>query len=102
MYLLFTTTFELGFTSFVLYINLSLHFYAFLAEFGDLLSLFFSFFYSPLMDLFSFFIVAKLHACVVCIALPAGLAVVPTQGFHFAFAVFFCCFWKTNMLWLRG
>ena len=37
---------------------------------------------------FLFFIVARLHACAVCIALPAGLAVVPTQGFYFAFAVF--------------
>ena len=49
------------------------------------------------MDLFSFFIVAKLHACVVCIALPAGLAVVPTQGFHFAFAIFFLFVFRKQM-----
>jgi len=37
---------------------------------------------------FFLFIVAQLHACVVCIAIPAGLAVVPTQRFYFAFAIF--------------
>jgi len=87
---LFISTFELGCTPFVLYINLSLHFCAFLAKFGDLFSLFF--FTRLWRILFSFFIVAQLHACVLCIALPAGLAVVPTQGFYFSFAVFFCCF----------
>jgi len=56
------------------------------------------------VDFIFFFlsIVVQLHACVVCITLLAGLAVVPTQGFYFAFAIFFCCFQKTNMLWLRG
>jgi len=34
------------------------------------------------------FILAQLHVGVVCIALPAGLAVVPTQDSYFAFAVF--------------
>ena len=28
---------------------------------------------------------------VVCIALPVGLAMVPTQGFYFVFAIFLCC-----------
>jgi len=57
----------------------------------------------PLADLFSFFIIAQLHACVVCIALPAGLAVVPTQGFYFAFAIFsLLLFLENNMLWLGG
>ena len=53
-------------------------------------SLFF-FLHSPLADfiLFFHFIFAQLHACVVCIALPAGLVVVHTQGFYFAFVVFF-------------
>jgi len=37
--------------------------------------------------LFSF-IVAQLYAYVVCIALPASLAVVPTQGSYFIFVVF--------------
>jgi len=41
-----------------------------------------------LADLISFFIVvAQLHAGFVCIALPAGLAVVPTQGSYFVFVV---------------
>ena len=31
-------------------------------------------------------------SCVVCIALPTTLAVVPTQGFYFAFALFFLLF----------
>ena len=34
------------------------------------------------------FFVAQLHACVVCIALPVGLAVVPTRGFYFFCVVF--------------
>jgi len=34
------------------------------------------------------FIVAQLYACVVCIALPTDLAVVPTWGFYFVFVVF--------------
>jgi len=48
------------------------------------------FLHSPLADfIFSFlFIFDQLHACVVCIALPVGLAVVPTQGSYFAFAIF--------------
>ena len=37
------------------------------------------------------FIVAQLHACVVCIALPDGLAVVPTWGFYFVFVFVLCC-----------
>ena len=65
------------------------------------LSLFF--FHSPLADLFSSFIGAQLHACVVCIALPSGLAVVPTQGLYFAFAIFsLLLFLENNMLWLGG
>ena len=40
------------------------------------------------------FIVSQLHACVVCIALPAGLAVVPTRGFYFVFVVFCVVFRK--------
>ena len=33
-------------------------------------------------------VVAQLYACVVCIALPAGLVVVPTQGSYFVFVIF--------------
>ena len=45
-----------------------------------------------LSDIFFFpLIVAQLHACVLCISLPDGLAIVPTQGFYFAFSIF-CCF----------
>ena len=40
------------------------------------------------------FIVAQLHACVVCIALPVNLAVVPTWGFYFVFVVFCVVFRK--------
>jgi len=40
------------------------------------------------------FIVIELHACVVCIALPAGLAGVPTWGFYFVFVVFCVVFRK--------
>ena len=48
-----------------------------------------SFFFLSITSLFFFlFLVAQLHACVVCIALPASLAMVPTQGFYFAFAAF--------------
>jgi len=83
---LFLSTLGLGSTPFVLYINLLLHFCAFLIKSGDLCL---SFFFTRLWRIFFlFFIVARLHACAVCIALPAGLAVVPTQGFYFAFAVF--------------
>ena len=88
---LFISTLGLGSTPFVLYINLSFHFVPFLAKFGDLLSLFFSLAFGGFCFLFPF-IVAQLHACVFCIALPASLAVVLTQGFYFAFAIFFCCF----------
>ena len=72
-------------TPFALYINPYYTFCAFLVKSGDLLSLFFL--YLPLADFISLFpfIISQLHACVVCIALPAGLAVVPTQGFYFAF-----------------
>ena len=77
---LFLSTLGLGSAPFALHINLLFHFCAFL--------------HSPLEDFIFFFlfIVAKLHACVVCIALPAGLAVVPTQGSYFAFAIFFVVF----------
>ena len=34
------------------------------------------------------------HACVVCIALPANLAMVPTWGFYFVFVVFYVVFRK--------
>jgi len=44
--------------------------------------------------IFFFFIVVQLHACVISIALPAGLAVVPPQGFYFAFAIFLLFFRK--------
>ena len=55
----------------------------FLVNSRNLLSLFFSSlafggFYSLFL-----FIIAQLHACVVCIAHPADLAVVHTQGFYF-------------------
>ena len=48
------------------------------------------------------FIVAQLHACVVCIALPAGLAVVPTWGFYFFFVVFCVVFRKQICFDLEG
>ena len=38
------------------------------------------------------FIIAQLHACIICIALPGGLAVVPTQGFYFVPVVFVVLF----------
>ena len=70
-----------------------MHSSAFLVKSGDLLSLFF--FTRLWRILFSFlFIFSQLHACVACIALPAGLAVVPTQGSYFAFVVFFVVFRK--------
>ena len=84
---------------FVLYINILWHFCTFLVKLGDLCL---SFFLSPLVDFFFFFIVAQLHACVVCIALPASLAVVPTQDFYFAFAIFSLLLFLENMLWLGG
>jgi len=69
-----------------------LHFCAFLIKFGDLLSLFF--FTRPWRILFLFlFIVAQLHACVVCIALPVDFAVV-AWGFYFVFVVFCVVFRK--------
>jgi len=40
------------------------------------------------------FIVAQLHAYVVCIAFPAGFAVIPTWGFYFVFVVFSVVFRK--------
>ena len=88
----------------MLYVNLSLHFCALLVKSGDLLSLFsslafggFFFLHSSLADFISFF-VAQLHACVLCISILAGLAVVPTQGFYFSFAVFFfCCFLRKQI-----
>ena len=76
--------FGLGSIPFVLFINFPSHFRAFLAKFGDLSSLFF-FLYSPLVDFIFFFIVAQLHAYVVCIVLPADLAVVLTWGSYFVF-----------------
>jgi len=82
--------FGLGSTPFVLYINPYCTFCAFLVKSEDLLSLFF---FTRLWQIFLIpFIVAQLHACVFCIALPASLAVVPTQGSYFVFVVFFCCF----------
>jgi len=50
-----------------------------------------------LADFIPYFFVAQLHACVLCIALPAGLAVVLTWGFYFVFVVF-----RKQMLWLEG
>ena len=55
------------------------------------------FLYSPLADFIFFFIVTQLHACVVCIALPAGLAMVPSQGFYFVFVVFFCVVFRKQI-----
>ena len=78
----------LGSTPLVLYINPFLYFCAFLVKSGDLCLSLFTRLWRVLFSFF-LFIVAQLHACVVCIALPAGLAVVPTQGFYFAFAFFF-------------
>ena len=48
------------------------------------------------------FIVAQFHACVVCIALPAGLAVVPTWGFYFVFVGFCVVFRKQICFGLEG
>ena len=77
---LFISTFELDSALFVLYIDPLLYFCAFLVKPGDLClsfpSLAFGGFFFFLF--FFLFIVAQLHACVVCIALPASLAVVPT------------------------
>ena len=99
--ILFPSTLGLGSTPFVLYINLLWHFCAFLVKLGDLCL---SFFLSPLVDFFFFFIVAQLHACVVCISLLAGLAVVPPLGFLFCFCYFFfvVVFRKQHALALRG
>ena len=65
-------------TPFVLYINILWHFCTFLVKLGDLCL---SFFHSPLADFIFFFIfiVAQLNACVFCIALLVGLAVVPLR-----------------------
>ena len=95
--------FRLGSTPFVLCINPYCTFCVFLVKSGDLLSLFSSLSFGGFYFLFSF-IVAQLHACVVCIALPTSLAVVPTQGSYFVFIVFLCVFFlqKKNMLWLGG
>ena len=88
--------FGLGSTPFVLCINLPLHFCAFLAAFGDLLSLFFtclwrnlSFHYRP-------------TSCICC--LHCSLAVVPTHGFYFCFCHFFfvVVFRKQHDLARRG
>ena len=62
---------------------------AFHVKSRDLLSLFFSSLAFCGFYFLFLFIVAQLHACVVCIALPADLAVVPTQGSYFVFCVAF-------------
>jgi len=41
---------------------------------------------------FFLFMVAQLHACAVCFALPAGLAVIPTQGSYFGLLFLFLLF----------
>ena len=91
---LFLSTLGSGYILFVLYINLLLHFCAFLVKFGDLLSLFSLLAFGGFLFFLSFFlfIVAQFHACVVCIALPIGLAVAPTQGFYFGSCYFFVVF----------
>ena len=78
--------------------------YAFLVKFGDLLPLFavlafsgFAFYFFLYFIIFYISLLPSLelskpHACVICIALPANLAVVFTQCF--------CFFKKTNMIWL--
>ena len=48
------------------------------------------------------FIVVQLHACVVCIALLVGLAVVPTSGFYFVFVLFCFILEKKYALARRG
>ena len=107
------------FTNSVSFLSSSLHFAFFLlrcllfqssvallclsCKIGDLCLFFFnSFAFDGFYFLFSFtllwwifiiFFFAQLHACLVCIALPAGLVVVLTWGFYFAFAIFlFVCF----------
>ena len=55
---------------------------------------FVSLFFTRLWRVSFIFIFAQLPACVVCIALPVGLAVVLTWGFYFAFAVFLFVFRK--------
>ena len=84
---LFLSTLGLGSTPFVLYIN-PFCTYVPCKIWRSFVSL--SFLNSPLAGFIFFFLflVAQLHACVVCIALPASLAMVPTQGFYFAFAAF--------------
>jgi len=62
---------------------------------------FVSFFFTRLWWVSFLFIFAQIHACVVSIALPAGLAVVLTWGFYFAFAVFFCCFLENKYAMAR-
>ena len=89
-----TCTFWLGSTPFVLYINPYCTFYVFLVKSRDLLSLF-------LLSLGGFYFLFllnfdELHACVVCIALPADLAVVPTQGSYFVFVVYFFVLFLEN------
>ena len=86
--------FGLGSTPFVSYINLSLHFCAFLVEFWRSLSL--SFFHWPLADFHHFFIhfFAQLQARIICIALLAGLAVVLTQGLFLLLLFFLFVFRK--------
>ena len=79
--------FGLGSTPFVLYIDPYCGFCVFLVKSGDLLSLFSSLSFGGFYFLF-LLIVAQLHACVVCIVLPANLVVVPTQGSFFV--VYFC------------
>ena len=78
-------TFWVGLYSFCPYCT----FCAFHVKSRDILSLSFfpSFSFGGFYFLFSF-IAAQFHACVVCIALPIGLAVVPTQGSYFVFVVF--------------
>jgi len=92
--------FGLGSTPFVLYINPFVALLCLSCKVWRSLSHFFS---SLAFGGFYFlFIVAQLHACVVCIALPTGLAVVATQGFYFAFFVFFLFLENKYALAQRG
>ena len=99
---LFISTSELGFTPFLLYINPSLHFCAFLVKFGDLLSLFI---FTRLWRILSLLFYCCPTLCMCSLHCSSHrFSGGSHSGFYFAFAIFFflCCFQKTNMLWLGG
>ena len=64
--------------------------------------IFYQFQFIDFLILYFLFIVAQLHACLVCIALPACLAVVPTWGFYLVFVVFYVVFRKQTCFGSNG